>query len=204
MAEHPVRRMLKRDVLPYFFSARRLRQQWFYRLHVMFGYTTDLVVALAAIGVSSPLMSLVGSSTGSHKDAASPASLGTALKSVPDWLLLPTVVSVVLWIALRVAFNREDGQKRAVLAKNCFQLLKQAEARLPALLAQADPRADITTLLEKAIRVPVDRNIQEEAWPWTPFAPDIDGEVDKEVESLCSRYEADWANIDVAVQQRPQ
>ncbi len=196
MAEHPVRRTLRRDLLPYLISARRLRRQWFYWLHLIFGYTTDLVVALAAIGVSTPLLSLLGSVSDISDDVAPSSSLTTALSSVPGWLVYPTAFIIIVWIVFRIAFNREEGQKRAVLTKSCFQQLRQAEANLPVILSQADPMPEISKLLEKMVRSTVDRNIQEQAWPWVPFAPGIDSEVAKELESLCSRFEADWAIID--------
>jgi hypothetical protein len=202
MAEHPVRRTLGRDLLPYLVSARRLRRQWFYRLHVIFGYTTDLVVALTAIGISTPLLSLVGSLSDTKKDMTQSPSLIDVLNSIPGWLIYPAGLAVVVWIVLRVTFNREEGQKRAVLAKSCFYQLRQAEASLPTILSKSDPRPEITSLLEKTIRPPVDRNIQEKAWPWTPFAPGIDAEVVVELDALCSKYEADWMLIDSPILQQ--
>jgi hypothetical protein len=53
----------------------------------------------------------------------------------------------------------------------------------------------LNELLEKNIRPTVDRNIQENSWPWTPFAPGIDEEVTKEVARLCASYETDWAPV---------
>jgi hypothetical protein len=196
MAGHPVRRSLQRDVLPYIVTARRLRKQWFYRLHSIFGYTTDFIVALTAIGVSTPLLTLIGSvSSAGNKEAAQSPPLRDVLSSVPQWLYFPLVFIIITWIVLRVTFNREEGQKRAVLAKSCAQVLRQSEASLHAVLSKSDPMPGITELLEKKIRPTVDRNIQENAWRWVPFAPGIDDEVGKDLEALCSRYEMDWAPI---------
>jgi hypothetical protein len=203
MADHLVKRTLERDVLPYLVSARQLRKQWFYRLHTLFGYTTDLVVALAAIGISSPLFRLLGS-TGSTSDAAgSPPTLASVLASVPLALVYPTAGLILAWVVFRVAFNREDGQKRAVLARSCTQVLRQAEASLPTALATADPMPALNEMLEKRIRPTVDRNIQDNSWPWVPFAPSIDADVTKEVTALCSRYEADWAPVNALLRQAP-
>jgi hypothetical protein len=195
MPNHPVRRTLERDVLPYLFSARRLRRQWFFRLHSLFGYTTDLVVALAAIGVTTPLLGLLGGGNGSGKEATQTPHFSAVLASVPNWLFIPTAALIITWIVLRVAFNREDGQKRAVLAKSCTQVLRQAEANLATALGKSDPMPALNELLEKNIRPTVDRNIQENSWPWTPFAPGIDDEVTKEVVRLCASYETDWAPV---------
>ncbi|MBZ5614666.1 MAG: hypothetical protein LAO23_11705 [Acidobacteriia bacterium] len=195
MPKHPARRTLERDVLPYLVSARRLRRQWFFRLHALFGYTTDLVVALTAIGVTTPLLALLGVAGGREKEATQAPALTAVLASVPNWLYFPTGVLVIAWIVLRVAFNREEGQKRAVLAKSCTQVLRQAEANLAMALGKPDPMPALNELLEKSIRPTVDRNIQENSWPWTPFAPGIEEEVSKEVSRLCASYEADWTPV---------
>jgi len=196
MPTHPVRRTLERDVLPYLISARRLRRQWFLLLSSVFGYTTDLVVARAAVGISSPFLSFLGGPTNTEKAAAPSPSLGPIKEFFPHWLYLPGAALVIVWIFLRVTFNKEDGQKRAVLAKSCTQTLRQAEARLPAALSRPDPMPALTELLERTIRPTVDRNIQENSWPWTPFAPEIDQEVAKDLGRLCGLYEKDWAPVD--------
>ena len=197
MSDHLVRRTLQRDVLPYLLSARRLRRQWFYRLHVVFGYATDLIAAFAAIGVATPFLSLLGA-VGQPPDHSVSPSMASSLKTLPTWLIYPAAVVVVAWIVLRVAFNREEGQKRAVLAKSCTRVLHRVEAQLADALAKADPMPALTELLETDIRPSVDRNIQEDAWPWAPFAPQIDDEVAHELEVLCKRYERDWAPTDPA------
>jgi hypothetical protein len=53
----------------------------------------------------------------------------------------------------------------------------------------------LTEMLEKHIRPTVDRNILEESWPWSPFAPSIDADVTKEVARLVSLYEGDWTPV---------
>lgn len=194
MPSHPVKRTLERDVLPYLVSARRLRRQWFFLLHSIFAYATDLIIALAAIGISTPFLGLLGAPLDAQGDK--PPSLTTALGTLPAWLFLPAGALIIAWVLLRVTFNREDGQKRAVLAKSCTQVLRQAEANLPSALSKADPMPALTELLEKGIRPTVDRNIQENSWPWTPFAPSIELEVRKELERLCGLYESDWAAVD--------
>jgi hypothetical protein len=75
MSDHPVRRALQRDVLPYLVSARRLKEQWFYRLLVTFGYTTDLVAGLAALGLAVPILTLLGDMSAAPSEADGPSSL---------------------------------------------------------------------------------------------------------------------------------
>lgn len=204
MAEHPVKRTLERDVLPYLVSARQLRKQWFYRLHTVFGYTTDLVVVLAALGISSPLLLLLGAGGSGPDGAAKPPALAEVLASVPPALVYPAAVLILAWVVIRVAFNREEGQKRAVLARSCTQVLRQAEASLPSALGTPDPMPALNELLEKRIRPTVDRNVQENAWPWLPFAPSVDADVQKEVTVLCTRYQADWAPVNPLGLRQPE
>jgi hypothetical protein len=192
---HPVKRALQRDLLPYLVSARRLRRQWFCVAHLTYGVTTDLVVAFAAIGVTAPLLAMIGFAAAGDGVKSQPGSLSAVVASVPRSLSVPTIVILVAWIALRVWFNREDGQRRAVLASSCARTMRQAEASLPSWLSKADPMPDLTQLLEKNVRPTVDRNIQEQSWPWTPFAPEIDVEVEKEVALLCRRYEDAWTPV---------
>ena len=194
MAVHPVRRSLRRDVLPYLVTARLLPRQWFYRVHAIFGYTTDLVVALATVGVAGPVLALLGGQSSANEGPT--PTFGQALGSVPPWLYFPTMLFLAAWIVLRVAFNREEGQKRAVLAKSCSHVLREAEASLHTILSKPDPMPGVTELLEAKIRPTVDRSIQESAWPWLPFAQNIETDVEKLLEALCKLYEADWLPVE--------
>lgn len=111
-------------------------------------------------------------------------------------LQIPTVVAILTWVTLRVVFTRQGGQKRAVLAKSCIQTMKQAEARLHRVLIKSDPMPDLNSLVEEQIAPTVDRNIQEDAWPWSGPDPDADSEVEKQLLLLCNKYQGNWASID--------
>lgn len=123
--------------------------------------------------------------------------------TLPVAFVWPTIVLIVLWVIMRVAFNREQGQKRAVLARSCTQVLRQAEASLPSALSSADPMPALTEMAEKRIGPTVDRGIQDSAWPWVPFAPNIEVVVKEEVAALCMQYERDWAPVDPRGLRRP-
>jgi hypothetical protein len=202
MADHVVKRTLERDVLPYLISARRLKKQWFYRLYMVFGYTTDLVVILASIGVTAPLLRILG--LVGTSDSVQPPNLASSLASVPPILVYPAIALILTWVVFRVAFNREEGQKRAVLARSCTQALRLAEAGRPTALGRENPMPELTEILEKRIRPTVDRNIQESAWPWFPFAPSIEADVRKEVDRLSALYETDWAPVVDSGLRQPQ
>lgn len=194
MSDHPVKRKLRRDILPYLVSSRELRRQWFYRWHGIFGYTTDILVGLTAVGLGSPLFVLfVGNPADPNFQDSSGSSFKEALGSIPQPLFFPLVVLGIAWVVMRVAFAREEGQKRAVLAKSCIQTLRQSEARLHRLLTNQEPMRELNKLIDEQIAPTVDRNIQENSWPWTGPAPGIDAEVERQLAELCTKYESDWA-----------
>ncbi len=198
MTEHPVKRKLRNEILPYLASARRLRRQWFYISHIIFGYTTDILVALTTIGVVSPALSgLLANEPG--VEASSATTLADLLATVPEKLYIPVAVVVIAWIVLRIAFNREDGQKKAVLAKSCRLTMRLAEARLPSLLGESDPMSGIIKLYKEDLFPTMDRAVQEGAWPWLPFAPGINDEVERQLAELCQKYESEWQSIDQSV-----
>jgi hypothetical protein len=198
MGDHPVKQKLRNDILPYLATARLLRRQWFYVSYVVFGYTTDLIAALSAVGIVWPGVSSILANQDAKSDNS--ATVAQAMASVPAPLVYPLAVLLILWLVWRVAFNREDGHKKAVLAKSCTLAMRQAEARLPRILGTSNPMPGITKLYKEAVLPTADRGIQEGAWPWTPFAPSIDAEVEKQLSEMCQKYESQWAQVDTTNQ----
>ncbi len=194
MGDHPVKRKLRNDILPYFATAKRLRRQWFYVSHVVFGYATDLLIALSAVGVGWPAVSTI--LMNQQEKNSPPGSLAAAMASVPEYMAYPFGMLLILWIVWRVVFNREDGQKKAVLAKSFTLAMHQAEARLPRILGDPNPMPAITKLYEEILWPTVDRGIQEGAWPWFPIAPEVDKEVEQQLDAICQKYESQWAQVD--------
>lgn len=195
MSDHPVKRKLSRDILPYVVTAKRLHRQWFYRLHLLFGYTTDFLVALTAIGISSPLFAFfISASESGENHKTELASITKEIGLLPPIVYYPIIILVLVWIILRVAFVRENGQKRAVLAMSCAQTFRQIEARLHRLLVKPEPMPDLTKLLDEEIFPAVDRNIQESAWPWTGPAPakEINADLESLLADFCQKYESAW------------
>lgn len=194
MIDHPVKRKLRNDILPYLVTARRLRKQWFYLSYVVFGYTTDLLVALGAVGVGWPaLSSILVSQEGKNPGSGTVAE---AMASVPAPIAYPLGILLILWVVWRVAFNREDGQKKAVLAKSCSHAMRQAEAKLPRILDDPNPMPAIIKLYEEILIPTLDLGVPEGAWPWAPFAPSVEAEVEKQLSELCQKYESQWAPVD--------
>jgi hypothetical protein len=192
--DHPVKQKLKDQILPWLESAKLLHKQWFYRLHVLFGYATDVTVALGAIGISFPLITILTQPSG-KADGAN-ANVLAAIPHNSRWLYLFIAACVVAWVILRVTFNREDGAKKAVLAKSCRQTMKQLEAKLFHILTQTDPMLDLNKMVVEQIAPTVDRNIQEGSWPWPGPAPGIDPVVNERLRDLCERFSSRWSKVD--------
>jgi len=191
-AEHPVRRKLRDQILPWLESGKLLQKQWFYRLYVLFGYATDVTVALGAVGIGLPLMVLLTQ----PPEKSSNASVLALLPQTPGWLYYLSATCVVGWIILRVAFNREEGQKKAVLAKSCRQTMKQAEVKLYHILVQSDPMPDLNKLLVEQIAPTIDRNIQEGSWPWSGPAPKVESAVEKQLDAFSRKFSTNWSPVD--------
>jgi hypothetical protein len=194
MPDHPVKRKLRNDILPTIVSAKQLRKQWFCRVNFLFVYATDIIVALTALGLSSPWLVFLQAKT--QSDNSKQPSLSEILAATPQWLYYPAIVLVVAWIFLRVTFSREDGQKRAILAKSCAQTFRQANGKLFRMLSKPNPMPDLNKLLDEEISPTVDKNIQEKVWPWDIHAPGIAKEVETELADLCSRFEVEWSPVD--------
>jgi hypothetical protein len=190
--EHPVQRKLRNQILPWLESAKLLHKQWFYCLYVIFGYATDVTVALGAVGISLPLMTLLTQPS----EKPGPASALGLLPQNRTWLYYITAMCVVVWVIIRVAFNREEGQKKAVLAKSCRQTMKQAEARLYFILVQSDPMPELNKLVLERIEPTVDRNTQEGSWPWNGPAPGVESAVERQLGSLSRQFSSNWSPVD--------
>lgn len=195
MPEHPVQRKLKDQILPWLESAKLLRKQWFYRLYLLFGYTTDITAALATIGIALPLTTLITQPL--EKEGNS--SILLHLPRDPVWLYYVSALAVLIWVILRVAFAREDGQKKAVLAKSCCQTMKKAEVKLYHLLAVADPMPELNKLISEQIVPTVDLNTQEGSWPWSGPAPEVEPAVKARLDFFSSKFSANWSPIDPQV-----
>jgi hypothetical protein len=181
---------LEHHVVPYIVSGRRLRRQWFYMTNTLFGYTTDTLGAVATLGLTvPPLLSQLDAAGSSDTEQA---SIIQQINGLPEGLYYPVLLVAVLWVILRMVFARENGQKRAVLAKSAAGSMRQAEVMLHQHLTLPDPLPALNELLDKHLAPTVQRTMYEEAWPWVPFAPGIDEEVKKLTAQLVTRYGKDW------------
>jgi hypothetical protein len=193
MPDHPVKKKLRRDILPYLISSRRLERQPFFYTYSVFSFTADLLAALTALGLTSPFIHLLApQSAQAGNRAVTTTALSDLRSSLPARLYYPALALVVTWIMVRVFFTRQNGAKRSVLAQSCRQTMKQAQIKLYKVLAESNPMPDLNKLLDEDITPTIDRNVQEGSWPWEPFAPQIDADVSILLKELCDKFEELW------------
>jgi hypothetical protein len=192
--EHPVKAKLRTSILPWLESAKLLHKQWFYRLHVIFGYATDITIGLGAVGISLPLAQAL--TQPSNNTGGTNVSVFTSLPQNSTWLYYITAGFVVVWVLLRVVFTREDGQKKAVLAISCSQTMKQIETALYRVLAQPNPMDVLNKIILEELGPTIDRNSQEKSWPWHGPAPNIDIVVEQQLKLFCDKFSSGWSAAD--------
>jgi hypothetical protein len=190
--EHPVRRMLRMQILPYLESADGLPKLWFCRVQWLFERVTDFTVALQAVGIAAPLWLVLVRPL----EKQSSPSIVDLLPREPKWLFYLAASLVIFWIFLRVTHTRQGWQAKAVLANSCCQSMKQAKAELYEVLATPDPMRDLEKLWHEKIYPVADWNIQKGSWPWAGPNPKIDRWVEAQLESFCSRFESMWVRVD--------
>ena len=185
MSDHPVRRKLRGTVIPYVVSAKRLRKQPIYIAHWVHVYTNDLLAAMIGLGLANPVLRLF-----SGEDA----SAAQVMKSFGEtaWAI-PTIVAAVLWALFKIILTRQGAEKRAVLMRSCRTEFETYQFEITETLGAGDPLDGLNEIYERIMGT-VKRHLAERAWPWpSGHAPDIDLEVDREVEALCRKYESGWA-----------
>jgi hypothetical protein len=75
----------------------------------------------------------------------------------------------------------------------CKRELGTIEADLTSALEAEDPLAALTNVMDQAKAV-VDRYFKSGVWPW-PIGPDgaeVDEQIAKQAEELCTRYKGGW------------
>jgi hypothetical protein len=76
--------------------------QWFYIVHLVFGYVTDLAIALTAFGVSSPLLRFLAKDIGQNESSTQgTVTASDLLSAIPSTLYLPIAFLLFAWIVLR-------------------------------------------------------------------------------------------------------
>ncbi len=178
-------RKLANEILPWLVSAEVLAKKPLYRAHGVYSWTRDILAGLSGFGLSHPLAKLI---TGESTD------MGKALGSMPFWLYILTGFSVLAWVTLKAYVTRDDGEKRAMLARSCRKEFMSINLRLRSALQQPRPLKDLTVLQTEVTAI-VDRHIAEGSWHFPGddiLASDIHDVVSKRTIDLTIQYCSSW------------
>jgi hypothetical protein len=194
MPTHPVKRKLEQAILPYVVSAEKLKRQPAYVTYDVYSYAHELLIAVVALGVAPPLLSLFASDAGSSGNPSTVSSALDALKKAPPWLAVISVVALAIWLLLKLFISRENVAKRAVLARSCRKEMRQLSLNLRDELQSANPMPGLQGIQE-AISELVHRHIQEESWPWDGPSDNIDRPLRERLDRLCHQFEQNWLPV---------
>jgi hypothetical protein len=196
--EHPVTRKLSTSLVPYFVSGEQLERQRFYRAYSVYTWANEVMAGVAVLGLG-PVLSPLNLQTGTVDVPA--LFKGTQAGSLPFLLAGIGALFGIGWMLFKVYVTRENGIKRAALARSCRNQLRTLETRVHQELNEPNP---ITKLDEiyASVKDLINRCSQEEAWPWPGPAPNIAEPVEKRVKEYCSQYQANWKIPVLAVEQQ--
>lgn len=190
MSEHPVRRKLRQEIIPYVVSADLLRKAWYYRLHAFYSYWGDMIAGLSALGIGHPLINAFLPPNSENKGVS--VDLSKIIEGSSAWFLIPGFISALAWFGARMIFTREDGRTKAVLARSCCRSFQQIELKLHLILIGSYPMPELSDLALTQVQPLVDRGIQDGFWIWAGPAPEIDSNVEIKLGAFCEKYENNW------------
>ena len=175
---------LRQAIIPYVILAERLKWRALYLAYTVYAYSHDFLSALAGAGISFPLTRIA---TGKNID------LPSSIQEMPMPLAITTVLSVFGWIVLKVIVTRNDGEKRATLARNCRKDFRSFLNTLENECQKNNPMPGLTRLAQQ-IQQTVQRHIAEDSWSYNGLPVDraFTIEVEKRVHQYCERYGSGW------------
>lgn len=181
----PVIRKLANDIMPWFVSAEELAKKPLYRAHAAYSWTRDILAGLSGFGMGHPLAKAI---TGESTD------IGVALRDMPPWLYILTGASAVMWVVLKTYVTKDDGEKRAMLARGCRKEFMSLNLRLMEALQDPHPIHAMTEIQAEVMAI-VDRHIAEGSWHFPNddvLAPDIHERVQVRTSRLVHQNIMSW------------
>jgi hypothetical protein len=184
LAHIRVVRKLANEILPWFLSAEELRKRPLYRAYAMYSWTRDTLAGLTGFGLSHPLAKAIsGEST----------DITLALSQMPLWLAILTVVAAIMWVILKTFVSKDDGEKRAVLARSCRKEFMVLNLRLRNALQHRHPLHALVAIQQELTAI-VDRHIAEGSWAFQNdvLAPGIAEKVRRRTAELVAQNISSW------------
>lgn len=192
-----VRRKLQESLLRRLAGRKRVSDELDVRVYYAYSWAHEVLLALAAAGLSHPVLTAAlppapAAGEKASTTSATPPSVLATLQAYPGWVAAILTTALVAWLALRgfVAWKKLQDRGPQILA--CARELGGLEADLDATLGAAgNPLPALSKLVGRSKEV-VDRYFKADLWPW-PIGPDgLDGEIEDQAAGLCKRYEGNW------------
>jgi hypothetical protein len=187
-----VRRRLSTGVLTYLRLAPRLKKQWLYRTHWLYSWTRDILAIAVGTGLLPPIFSHVPEIL--ENDPHPGLINAGATRTLPLWVFVMGVVSLVALGALKLIVFRQEAAKKTVLMDDCCKEFTSIRHDLDKVLDSNNPLPDLAGC-QNRIAATVGRLINAECWPFEPPYRNIQAEVELLTEYYCSRYATAWTSV---------
>lgn len=190
--EARIRQKLQSSILPRVYGARRLNKSFAYLVFSFHNATIQISLAIAGLGFSHPMLTLVSGGTTSSGQASQPAALYQSLKDYPFWLVVILSLFILIWFATNVFMHWRQLRDKGPLIRQCFKEMQDVESELLYALSQERPLDGISSLVERSREI-VDRYRKLDVYPWVAGPPDLNADrVSEEINQLFDTYRNSW------------
>jgi hypothetical protein len=188
MVDPKVSEALEQTILPFVFSARKLKCRFSYICYKVYTATLALLAMVgvggATIPAIEPLRKILSDGQGN-----SVGSLQDLLAYVPEkWRSFVPIVGALLGLLLGIfkwIVHETDAQRRTILAKSCIDASKDIYGKLYDIgsnIFDLQNEAVITWRLYKNHKV----------WPWAAWAKGIDKQIRAKADELYTVFGQNW------------
>ena len=185
--DHPVLHKVA-TILPYLVGAEKLHRQTFVRLATVYNVGGDVAVALAGVGVGTPVAALLLGKSKSGDDAL------TVINTIfPSYLTPVGVLALVAWITVRVFVQNQDAVTRARRVWDLQPVFTKAYDNIDRALDDPTPMPTLIAI-QKRVLDKVDESIDAGIWPYKPAKPNSP-DVLMEIERRIAKFKMDYQHI---------
>src|SRR5262249_25116868 len=163
---------IEQTILPFVFSAEKLKWRPLYISYNIYDYSRGLLTALVGAGLSTPAFDLYERVLNPSRQVTSSGSAQSPLAGIPnEWMPWVVVVAVSLIIA-RMVIEKTNAEKRVILARSCQKEARKFHDQLQNALQAPDVESKIEGIGNKTTEA-LTRYRDEDVWPWREWAPRI-------------------------------
>lgn len=196
--EHHVRKKLD-QIVPYLIAGKRLPTQAHCRAQRVFAFLNDFIAVFAGLGLPPTIGAIAGAfgaepASGNPGGAGEDGGLWTALKGVPPWVAVATILLLVAWLGVKLYLKQANAAEKTALADNVEKQIAVHESTLDGILSQPEPMPELV-ILQGKLQELRQTSITSDVWPWRPLPTDeaFKSECSRVVGEWCSQYAGHWS-----------